>query len=75
MDAVIIQGNVPMPFGRNINYITGFIKNLDLPKMNSSAETLSKFDIESDLLNELDFHFTATEEEATGGIIGEYRCS
>ncbi|MGN6531252.1 MAG: hypothetical protein ACTHK0_05825 [Ginsengibacter sp.] len=72
MDAGIIQANIRVPFGKNINYITGFIKNLDLPKLNSSAENLGNFHIESGLLNELDFHFTATEEEATGEIIGEY---
>lgn len=37
-----------------------------------SAENLGKFHIEPGLLNELDFHFTATEKKATGQIIGEY---
>ena len=72
MDAGIVQANIRMPFRKNINYIKGFIRNLDLSKLNSSAENLGKFHIESGLLNELDFHFTATEKKATGEIIGEY---
>lgn len=72
MDAGTIQANIRMSFPGNTSYTKGSIRNLDLSKLNSSAENLGKFHIESGLLNELDFHFTATEKKATGEIIGEY---
>lgn len=72
MDAGTIQANIRLLFRGNTSYIKGFIRGLDLSKLNSSAENLGKFHIESGLLNELDFHFTATEKKATGEIIGEY---
>lgn len=56
----------------NVYHIKGAIKNLDLAKLNPSAENLGRFHIESGILNFLDFHFKATEEKATGEIVGEY---
>jgi hypothetical protein len=72
MNAGTIQATIRAPLRKNVYFITGSIKNLDLPKLNPSAENLGKFHIESGILNFLDFHFTATEEKATGEIIGEY---
>ena len=72
MDAGTIQANIRLSLAGNTSYTKGFIRNLDLSKLNSSAENLGKFHIESGLLNELDFHFTATEKKATGEIVGEY---
>lgn len=72
MDAGTIQATIRAPFKKNIYYIKGDIKNLDLPKLNTAAENLGKFHIESGILNDLDFHFTATDEKAIGEIIGEY---
>lgn len=72
MNAGTIQATIHAPVKKNIYFIKGTIKNLDLPKLNPSAENLGKFHIESGILNVLDFHFTATEEKATGEIVGEY---
>ena len=53
-------------------FIKGAIENLDLTRLNSSAENLGKFHIESGILNSLDFRFTATDKKSSGGIVGEY---
>jgi hypothetical protein len=57
---------------KNIYYVKGAIDNLDLSRLNSSAENLGKFQIQSGILNSLDFHFTATDKKSTGEIVGEY---
>lgn len=72
MNAGLIKATIHAPLRKNIYFIKGNIKNLDLPKLNPSSENLGRFHIESGILNSLDFHFTATEEKATGEIIGEY---
>jgi len=72
MDAGTIQASIHSPIIRNIYHIKGAIKNLNLTKLNPSAENLGRFHIESGVLNDLDFHFTATEEKASGEIVGEY---
>jgi hypothetical protein len=72
MNAGFIQANIHAPLRKNIYFIKGVIKDLDLPKLNPSAENLGRFHIESGVLNFLDFHFTATEKKASGEIIGEY---
>lgn len=72
MNSGMIEASIHAPLERNIYTVKGGIKNLDLTKLSSSAENLGKFHIESGLLNNLDFHFIATEEKATGEIVGEY---
>jgi len=72
MNAGLIQATIHAPLRKNTYFIKGVIKNLDLPRLNPSAENLGRFHIESGVLNFLYFHFTATEEKATGEIIGEY---
>jgi hypothetical protein len=72
MKAGIIQATIRAPLEKNIYFIQGVIKNLDLPKLNASSENLGNFHIESGVLNTLDFQFTATEKKASGKIIGEY---
>lgn len=72
MNAGLIEASIRAPLREDIYSIKGVIKNLDLPKLNPSAENLGRFHIESGMLNFLEFHFTATEEKATGEIIGEY---
>jgi hypothetical protein len=72
MNAGLIKATIRAPLRKNIYYIKGVIENLNLPKLNPSAENLGRFHIESGILNFLDFHFTATEEKATGAIVGEY---
>ncbi len=72
MDAGIMQATISASLDKNIYFIKGAITNLDLPKLNPSSENLGNFHIESGMLNNLDFHFTATDEKATGKIVGEY---
>ncbi len=72
MDAGTIQASIHAPMTSDIYYIKGAIKNLNLPKLNPSSENLGRFHIESGILNNLDFHFTATKEKAYGEIVGEY---
>ncbi|MEX6690952.1 hypothetical protein QTN47_25815 [Danxiaibacter flavus] len=72
MNAGLIEASIRAPLREDTYSIKGVIKNLDLPKLNPSAENLGRFHIESGMLNFLEFHFTATEEKATGEIIGEY---
>jgi hypothetical protein len=72
MDAGTIEATIRAPLEKNVYFIQGAIKNLDLPKLNASSENLGNFHIESGVLNNLDFHFTATEQKATGKIVGEY---
>ncbi len=72
MNAGLIEASIRAPLREDTYSINGFIKNLDLPKLNPSAENLGRFHIESGMLNFLEFHFTATKEKATGEIIGEY---
>jgi hypothetical protein len=72
MNAGAIKASIRAPLRENIYYIKGSIKNLDLPQLNPSSENLGRFHIESGILNTLVFQFTATEEKATGTIVGEY---
>jgi len=72
MNAGTIEATIQGPLRKNIYFIKGVIKDLDLPKLNPSAENLGRFHVKSGILNVLDFHFTATEEKATGEIVGEY---
>lgn len=72
MNAGLIKATIRAPWRKNVYFIKGDIKDLDLPKLNPSAENLGRFHIESGILNSLDFHFTATEEKAKGEIVGEY---
>jgi len=72
MNSGTIEASIHAPMEGNIYAIKGAIKDVDLSKLSSSAENLGKFHIESGILNNLDFHFIATEEKATGEIVGEY---
>jgi len=72
MNSGSIMAIIHAPIRKNIYYIKGAIENLDLSRLNSSAENLGKFHIQSGILNSLDFHFTATDKKSTGEIVGEY---
>jgi len=72
MNAGTINASIRSPLNENVYYIKGVIKNLDLPKLNPSSENLGNFHIESGILNILNFQFMATEEKASGKIVGEY---
>jgi len=72
MNSGSIMAMIHASLTKNIYYIKGAIENLDLSRLNSSAENLGKFHIQSGILNSLDFHFTATDKKSTGEIVGEY---
>jgi hypothetical protein len=64
---------VYLPFNpKKDYYIKGEIGNLELTSLNSAAENLGKFHIESGMLNTLAFHFSLNEEKAKGAVVGEY---
>jgi hypothetical protein len=72
MNAGNIKATIRAPWSGNIYYIKGEITNLDLAKLNPSAENLGNFHIESGILDNLSFEFTATRKKAQGRIVGEY---
>ena len=72
MNSGSIKATIHGQLEKNIYYIKGSIENLDLSRLNSSAENLGKFHIKSGILNSLNFHFTATDKKSSGEIIGEY---
>jgi len=52
--------------------VKGEFNNLDLTTLNSSAEHLGGFHIESGILNSLGFQFQFNEEKSSGEVVGEY---
>jgi len=68
-----VNADITMPLTNTQEYhVQGVIKNLSLTSLNSTAENLGKFHVESGLLNTLNFEFWLNEEKAHGKIIGEY---
>jgi hypothetical protein len=68
-----VEGTIYMPLNSTENYrVKGMISNLDLTSLNSSAENLGLYHIESGLLDMLDFNFTMNEQKAEGKIVGKY---
>jgi hypothetical protein len=73
MGSGTVIANMRMPLDSTKDYLAdGSINNLDLTTLNSSAENLGGFRIESGILNSLSFHFDLSNEKSTGKIIGEY---
>lgn len=72
MGSGTVKASIYLPFSPQNYFIKGVIKNLDLINLNSSAENLGKFHIESGMLNNLFFQFYFNEKKATGKIVGEY---
>lgn len=73
MGSGTVTANMRMPLDSNKDYqADGSINNLDLTTLNSSAENLGGFRIESGILNSLSFHFDLSNEKSTGKIVGEY---
>lgn len=68
-----VEGSVYMPLAAHANYrVKGLISKLNLPELNSSAENLGLYHIESGMLDMLAFRFTMNEQKAEGKIVGEY---
>ena len=72
MGAGNINATINLSLLTGSSEIKGVIDELNLPAMNPSAENLGQFHVESGVLNRLDFEFTATNEKATGQIVGVY---
>lgn len=73
MGSGTVEATIDMPLNSGQDYhVKGVIKNLELTALQSSAENLGKFHIESGLLNTLFFEFAMNNEKARGKIIGEY---
>jgi hypothetical protein len=72
MNAGSIHAIIHLDLSNGAQHIKGAIEDLKLPAMNPSAENLGKFHIQSGVLDKLDFQFTATNEKASGEIIGVY---
>ena len=73
MGSGTVNADIFMPLSSDSEYyVNGSINNLSLTELNSSAENLGKFHIESGLLNNLSFRFWLNEEKAHGKIVGEY---
>jgi hypothetical protein len=68
-----VTATTKMPLHKRDPYkVEGAFHQLDVTKLNPSAENLGDIHLESGMLNSLAFHFEMTEEKATGRIIGEY---
>jgi hypothetical protein len=68
-----VNATISMPLKPKLDYTAeGEFNNLDLTKLNSSAEHLGFFHIESGILNNLTFQFHFNEEKSTGQVIGVY---
>ena len=68
-----VIATISMPLQPKLDYTAeGAFNNLDLTKLNSSAEHLGNFHIESGILNNLTFQFHFNEVKSTGQIVGEY---
>lgn len=73
MGSGTVNADIFMPLASDSEYyVNGAINNLSLTELNSSAENLGKFHIESGLLDNLSFRFWLNEEKAHGKIVGEY---
>ncbi|HYK45246.1 MAG TPA: DUF748 domain-containing protein, partial [Parafilimonas sp.] len=72
MNAGSLHATIRLDLSSGAQYIKGTIADLKLPALNPCAENLGKFHIQSGVLNKLDFQFTATNEKASGQIVGVY---
>jgi len=73
MGSGLFTQTIYLPLKQGENYSTkGSIKNLDLTRLNSSAENFGLIHIESGILNELAFEFSFNEKNATGILTGDY---
>ncbi len=72
MGSGTVEATIYMPTQDSNYFIKGTIKNLELTALQSSAENLGKFHIQSGILNNLYFEFTMNETKSSGKIIGEY---
>ena len=68
-----VNSTIKMPLHKGVPYhVEGAFHELDVTKLNPSAENLGNIHLESGMLNSLAFRFDMDEERATGNIVGEY---
>jgi len=73
MGSGFLTGTIKMPPRAGKPYhIEGVVEKLDLAKLNSSSENLSRLRIKSGHLDYLYFNFFMTDKQSTGKIIGAY---
>ncbi|MBC9908996.1 DUF748 domain-containing protein [Chitinophaga varians] len=73
MGSGTVKTTVYLPFAAGKDYyVSGAFDNLDLTTLNSAAENLGHFHIESGLLNNLTFQFSLNDEKSTGKVVGSY---
>ncbi|MBC9934143.1 DUF748 domain-containing protein [Chitinophaga qingshengii] len=73
MGSGTIRTSVYLPFNPGKDYyVSGAIDNLDVTTLNSAAENLGHFHVESGMLNNLSFQFSLNDEKASGKVVGEY---
>lgn len=73
MGSGTVRTTVYLPFTAGKDYyVSGAFDNLDLTTLNSAAENLGSFHIESGLLNNLTFQFSLNDEKSTGKVVGSY---
>jgi hypothetical protein len=73
MGSGTVTATTKMPLREGEPYrVAGVFRELDVTRLNPSAENLGGIHLESGILNSLAFQFEMTSEKATGKIVGEY---
>ena len=73
MGSGLLRGTIKMPARAGKPYhIEGAVEKLELTKLNSSSENLSRLRIKSGHLDYLYFNFLMTNKQSTGKVIGAY---
>ena len=73
MGSGTVTATTKMPLRKGDPYrVEGAFHELDVTKLNPSAENLGGLHLESGILNTLAFQFDMTAEKSTGKIVGEY---
>ena len=73
MGSGTVTATTKVPLHKGDPYkVEGTFHELDVTRLNPSAENLGGLHLESGMLNSLAFAFEMNEEKATGRIIGEY---
>jgi hypothetical protein len=73
MGSGTVTATTKMPLRKGGAYgVEGVFRELDVTKLNPSAENLGGIHLKSGILNSLAFQFDMTAEKSTGKIVGEY---
>ncbi|MBS1606933.1 MAG: hypothetical protein JST42_30035 [Bacteroidetes bacterium] len=73
MGSGTVEANTRVPLrDKGVYEVEGAFHELDVTRLNASAENLGGIRLESGMLNSLEFSFRMDNERATGHIVGEY---